>query len=412
VASTDFPIVVAKKDPLSLLCSLALFVLSLQYVNPPNKQAIMSMSSQAARGLAGGPSSTTLAVVALGSFCIANPEKAYGILHKALATLSDGNGASSNSNGLQPIVIHAGGPQGGSYFGGGSGGSITYVLVQLGVGAGLCWGSYALLVQVLPEAAKNMLPVSQATFKTAVTSLGKGLIHVRESLSKEILSLLHMQTDLQSKQDETHEQVLYVQDQVSDVHDDLHGLQGSMDDCQRALRSTDQRTTYIAKGIRLVTQGMTAMLPPDDELRREIDRFARSDVQGSTEHTGTTTTGRNDRPVRNKPEVLDKTTTQPQDGATRSRSSSSRASRESRRAERRQANGSFRKASNNNNNYQPDSPSDCHTSVSSGTPLRHIVIPSRRSKGSSPVVSSPAVQELDEVRALLASMEQAQATVM
>jgi chromosome segregation ATPase len=264
-----------------------------------------------------------------------------------------------------------------------------------------------------------MLPVSQATFKTAVTSLGKGLIHVRESLSKEILSLLHMQTDLQSKQDETHEQVLYVQDQVSDVHDDLHGLQGSMDDCQRALRSTDQRTTYIAKGIRLVTQGMTAMLPPDDELRREIDRFARSDVQGHTSsgstenNTGATTTGRNDRPVRNKPEVLDKTTTQQQDGEpTRSRSSSSRASRESRRAERRQANGSFRKA-NNNNNYQPDSPSDCHTSVSSGTPLRHIVIPSRRSKGSSAaVVSSPAVQELDEVRALLASMEQAQATVM
>lgn len=233
------------------------------------------VASQAARSVA-GPSTTTLALVGIGTFCLANPEKALQLVQRALLALSDGSGGHAHSvaSGPQPIVIHAGGGSAGGSAGSASSGSgLYYAILQLSLGAGLCWGSYVLLINVLPEQAKNMLPVTQGTFKAAVTSLGKGILHVKDSLSAEIANLLGKQAELADKQDETHEQVLYVQDQVADVHDDINDMQTSLGRCQKAWQTTDKRTSYIAKGIRLVAQGMTAILPPDDDLAKELNKF-------------------------------------------------------------------------------------------------------------------------------------------
>lgn len=357
-------------------------------------------ASQAARTVAAGNiSTTTIALIGAGTFCLANPEKALHLLQRALLALSDGRGGGiggSDERGLarapqQPIVIHAGTSTAG---GSGSGGGLYYMILQLSVGAGLCWGSYALLINVLPEQAKNMLPVTQGTFKAAVTSLGKGLLHVKDTLSAEISALLAQQTELSHKQDETHEQVLYVQDQVSDVHDDISHMQSSIDDCHAALQTTDKRTTYIAKGIRLVTAGMTAMLPPDDALVKELQSFQKA-TNGETAVAV----------PRNKI---------PQDARRAAAARSCDGSHGSRRSQRSSNRRSSSRPTTNRNKPVTtpyESSSNDTLSVSTGTPVRNVVIPApRKSKASgdeddSITQANPELKELEDVRQLLVSMD-------
>ena len=363
----------------------------------------------------GGTSTTTLALIGAGTFCLANPEKALQLLQRALLAISDGanSGTSSSSsnnhvgNAPTPIVIHAGnaGAAGGSS---GTGKGLYYAVLQLSLGAGLCWGSYALLVNVLPEQAKNMLPVTQGTFKAAVTSLGKGLLHVKDTLSAELTALMQHQTELSHKQDETHEQVLYVQDQVADVHDDLSHMQNSLDDCHRALQTTDKRTTYIAKGIRLVTRGMTAMLPPDDELVQELRSFQKSDHNQGTQP--------------NHSSLVNAPRHKPQEDGSRASASSrrSRRSQTERRSSRRAQQDQRRHQQQEQQQFVRNKPTTTESpyhepccssdtlSVSTGTPVRAVVIP-RHSKKNVDEISitsaDPGLKELAEVHALLESMK-------
>ena len=355
-------------------------------------------------GPSGGISTSTLALVGLGGFVLANPEKAILLLQKALLAISDGNGSGSPTTASHaaqhPIVIHTGGPSAG---GGGGGKGLTYALVQVSLGAGVCWGSYVLLVNVLPETAKNMLPVTQGTFKQAVTSLAKGLLHVKDTLSAELAGLLHAQTDLAHKQDETHDQVLYVQDQVADVHDDVGHLRTAVDDCQAALSSTDKRTTYIAKGIRLVTAGMTAMLPPDDELAKELRSFTKTTDGGAW---SSAPRHRSEDKVRRSANSNNNNS----DGHSRS---SSRRSRRSSLERRRAAADTTPRNKPTSSSYE----AECDMlSVSTGTPIRHVTIPAAANNKNktnktasdedvSITSTPPELKELEEVRALLVSMD-------
>lgn len=370
----------------------------------------MSMAATHAARAAGGAgsiSTSTLALVGLGGFVLANPEKALVILQKALLAISDNGGGGSGERNVTgsptPIVIHAGG--GGPAMGGGGGGAgrgVYGVLVQLSVGAGLCWGSYALLINVLPEQAKNMLPVTQGTFKTAVSSLGKGLLQVKDALSAELANLLTQQSELAHKQDETHEQVLYVQDQVSDVHDDVHRVRTAVDDCQDALSATDKRTTYIARGMRLVTRGMTALLPPDDVLAQELRTFHKME----TGHDNTTATSAAVTAPRHRPE--DKATTRGNRSDGSRASAGSRRSRASQQRSRRHRREELAATPSRN---KPSSSDDDHyhhhddtLSVSTGTPVRAVVVPVHKA-GTAPSeeasITSTPNKELEEVRALL-----------
>lgn len=362
------------------------------------------MATHAVR--AAGPSTSTLALAGVGVFCLANPEKALQLLQRALLVLAEAQGTSGSSSGLShnasptPIVIHAGGNAGSS---GSHGGGLYALAVQLSVGAGLCWGSYALLVNILPEQAKNMLPVTQGTFKTAVTSLGKGLVSVKDSLSAEIANLFSLQTELQAKQDDTHEQVLYVQDQVSDVHDDLGRLAGNLEDCQARLVSQDKRTTYIARGIRLVTAGMTALLPENDSLMQELQTFNKNSEGASANIVA----------PRRKSEDVRRSRSSDGASASSRRSQSSRRSRRS--ATRRSTSAGDaelirNKPSTSNNNMC--FPSEDTLSVSTGTPIRNITIPRKSSSSKKActasddsIVPPSELKELDEVRALLERMD-------
>ena len=91
-------------------------------------------AAQAARTVASGNiSTTTIALIGAGTFCLANPEKALQLLQRALLALQDGRGG-SDERGLarvpqQPIVIHAGTSTAGGGSNGGRG--LFYMILQL-----------------------------------------------------------------------------------------------------------------------------------------------------------------------------------------------------------------------------------------------------------------------------------------
>ena len=99
--------------------------------------------------------------------------------------LVGGNGAkllqdasSKNLMPQQPIVIHNMPPAPSE--------SITEKngwrgeLMKFAMGAGACWASYVVFSQLLPESLKELLPVTRQFFDQAVTSLGQGIIRVRD----------------------------------------------------------------------------------------------------------------------------------------------------------------------------------------------------------------------------------------
>ena len=53
-------------------------------------------------------------------------------------------------------------------------------LMKFLMGAGVCWASYVVFSQLLPESLKELLPVTRQFFDQAVTSLGQGIIRVRD----------------------------------------------------------------------------------------------------------------------------------------------------------------------------------------------------------------------------------------
>ena len=224
------------------------------------------------------------ALVAVGAMYVANPEKFFQFLQRGAQWMLEAPGNPQyNSNRSQlgqspPIVIHS--ISGG---GGGGGGNRPFAFIlQLSIGAGVCWGSYMVLVSVLPEAAKGMLPVTKGFFNTAVSSLGKGIINVRDSLMEQILGLGIKQDELSEKQDETHGEVLCVKDNVSDMRMDLGRVQQVLDECQMTLSEAEKRQAYIGQGVRLLTRGVNSLLPHDADLAYELDKYNRAGTELET----------------------------------------------------------------------------------------------------------------------------------
>jgi hypothetical protein len=222
------------------------------------------------------------ALVAVGAMYVANPDKFFQILQRGAQWMLEAPGNHQhNSNrssqlGLSPpIVIH-------SISGGGGGNRPFAFILQLSIGAGVCWGSYMVLVNVLPEAAKGMLPVTKGFFNTAVSSLGKGIINVRDSLMEQILGLGMKQDELSEKQDETHGEVLCVKDNVSDMRMDLGRVQQVLDECQTSLSEAEKRQAYIGQGVRLLTRGVNSLLPHDADLAYELDKYNRAGTELET----------------------------------------------------------------------------------------------------------------------------------
>lgn len=232
-----------------------------------------------------GPLSSAIsqwAVIALGGLGLyGNENVCDSLLNGIQKLLMAGTvGVSSSYNGPKSILQrqqHH--PQSIIIHGGGSASFVQY-LIQLTMGAVLVWGSFSILQNILPEKVKEMLPVTRKVFDTAVTSLGNGIVNIRDVLSRQILGLEEKQDEFGYKLDETHSEVVCIRDRVHELNEILLR-------CEDSLKRGDQRQTFTAKGLRLLLKCVGTMLPANSKFHHEIDGLYSSshalDLDGSDE---------------------------------------------------------------------------------------------------------------------------------
>ena len=209
---------------------------------------------------------------------------AHEIAQIALRLLTGRNGSAflseatlSSRHNLQPqppIVIHNVTPS--SLERSSSGRFGWGVLIQLSLGAGACWGSYLVFSQFLPDSDKELLPVTRNFFNKAITSLGQGIIRVRDALSEQITALGLKQQELAEKQDSTHTQVLGLRDDIGDVRINLDDIAIAISRCENSLADAAGRQTYMSRGVRLLVRCVGDLLRPSNpSVAEELDQFSR-----------------------------------------------------------------------------------------------------------------------------------------
>lgn len=191
----------------------------------------------------------------------------------------------------QPIVIHSHHSSDSKA----SGNWIITTIVQVGLGAGACWTAYLLFTNCLPESIKEMMPVTRKFFESAVTSLGQGILRVRDALSEQIASLGIKQDELSKKQDETHDKVLGLRDDIGDVRLHMDDISAAISRCESSLSDAADRQTYMSRGVRLLVQCVGDILRPSNpNVARELDQFGRLSAElmddfhydGNSNHRG------------------------------------------------------------------------------------------------------------------------------
>lgn len=188
--------------------------------------------------------------------------------------------AGGQSQPQQPIVIH-------SVSDARSGKGWTATIVQLTLGAGGCWAAYIVFSNYLPDQIKEMLPVTRKFFESAVTSLGNGILQVRDALSEQIAAVTNKQDELGIKQDKTHDQVLGLKDDIGDVRLHIDDIAVAISRCESSLGDAAGRQTYMSNGVRLLVQCVGDLLRPSNPaVAEELDQFSRmgSEVMGDDFH--------------------------------------------------------------------------------------------------------------------------------
>lgn len=206
-----------------------------------------------------------LAMLGLGATVLVYPEKVITTLAMMQQLVNNPTPSNGHSAPAQPIIIHHGAPV--------SSGSKAGFLVKVVVGAGLCWGSYAILVAFLPDSAQEHLPVSRGVFNQAVQALGRAVLSLKDTLMEQINALSVKQDELGEKQDKTHSEVLDVKDSVEGVRGDVLSVQETLNLCQASLSESEHRVAYIARGVQLLTRGVSTILPEDEYLLNELSQY-------------------------------------------------------------------------------------------------------------------------------------------
>jgi hypothetical protein len=172
---------------------------------------------------------------------------------------------------LSPIVIHTGGGMHaqGNY----SRGYLFGLALQVTIGAASCWAAYAFISTLMPECIKEVLPVNRKLFDRAVQSLGEGIIHVKDSLFQQILSLIETQEELGEKQDRTLSEVMLVRDDLHDARGDLSKMGESLTRCESSLSSSKRLQGYTSRGVRLLVRCVAALLPGNDQVLAELLQY-------------------------------------------------------------------------------------------------------------------------------------------
>lgn len=206
-----------------------------------------------------------LALVGLGFFFVSNPDKLLQTLAASSKLLQAADNSGSGGGQHQPIIIHQAAPAAAT--------SGRGYMIQLVMSVGMCWGGYMVLVSVLPEAAKGMLPVNKSVFNKAVGQLGSALLNLKDTVLVQIEALSGKQDELGEKQDLTHGEVLEVKTNVKDMRTDLSVMQEALDLCRESLSESERRTSFIARGVQLLTRGVSTILPEHENLLQELMQY-------------------------------------------------------------------------------------------------------------------------------------------
>jgi hypothetical protein len=178
----------------------------------------------------------------------------------------------------QPVVIYR------SDRGGRGGGWWIATIVQVGLGAGACWTAYVLFSNFLPDSVKEMMPVTRRYFESAVTSLGQGILRVRDALSEQITALGIKQDELSEKMDETRDGVLGLRDDLGDVRMHVDDIASAISRCEGSLADAAGRQTYVSRGVSLLVRCVGDLLRHGNpEVAEELDRFGRMSTEMMTE---------------------------------------------------------------------------------------------------------------------------------
>ena len=140
----------------------------------------------------------------------------------------------------------------------------TGTLLHLTLVSGTCWTAYIIFSQYLPEQIKELLPVTRKYFEGAVTLLGQGIIRVRDALGEQIKMLSNKTDALADKQDETHNEVLGLKDDIGDVRVNIDDIALAISRCESSLGDAAGRQTYMSRGVRLLVQCVGDLLRPSN----------------------------------------------------------------------------------------------------------------------------------------------------
>jgi hypothetical protein len=146
-------------------------------------------------------------------------------------------------------------------------------IVVYAIGAGACWVSYIVITNALPDAIKEMLPVTRKFFEKTAKTLGQGILNVKEVLEEKMLGLDKKQDDLVRKQDETHERVLDMKDELGEARVDLSTLGESLGRCETTLESSQHMHSYSTRGVKLLVRCLVGILPTNDLFLDDLADF-------------------------------------------------------------------------------------------------------------------------------------------
>jgi hypothetical protein len=139
---------------------------------------------------------------------------------------------------------------------------------------GIFWGSYMLLVNIMPEKLLEILPVTKSHFNKAFSYLEDHINKIRDTLKKQIFGLSEQQKELSAKQDFTYHEIVCVREDIRDLSTNLSHVREIVDTCQESLVEAEKRQSYIALGVRLLARGVSSILPRQDTvLVQELHNF-------------------------------------------------------------------------------------------------------------------------------------------
>lgn len=138
-------------------------------------------------------------------------------------------------------------------------------LIAYTVSAAGVWVSYSILINYLPDWAKEMLPVTRQVFDKAVSNLGRGIVAVSDKI-----------LEVMQRQEETHSELL-------EARTDIHGLRETLDGMEQTLDDAGEVQGKTARGVKLLVRAVATMVPGHHVVAQDLIKYAK-DLDIDTSH--------------------------------------------------------------------------------------------------------------------------------